>query len=255
MAYLPFNPERLRIPVLKRVLPSLLKRWAKLTTPGGFRVTSANGMRFLVRCDNYVDRHILYYGEFEAEQTRYMGALVKARGVDLFIDVGANFGYYTVLAATKWGIDEVISLEPDPRNFLQLGANVLLNGLIDRVQRIEIAASDIDGETGFLMSKDQATGCSHIIEGDAQTHVLARRLDDLIPATGRKIAFKIDVEGYELHVLRGMTRLLRENACVLHIESFEEKRSAVTALLAELGYAEIHAIGPDRYFAPRARAA
>ena len=74
-----------------------------------------------------------------------------------------------------------------------------------------------------------------------------KTIDSVITDTGRYILMKLDVEGHEAQVLRGMAQTVSNNKVVLQIEVFDEHADRVMAEVEALGLRTIHAIYPDRY--------
>ncbi len=138
-----------------------------------------------------------------------MGFLLHVlRPDELFVDVGANVGSYTVLAAGAVGA-KVIAVESVPSPFEALQQNVLLNRLGDRVCCVNAGMGEQAGQLRFTsglgaINHVLASGeCSESIEVDVTT------LDDL--CTGRvPMILKIDVEGYENAVIAGGMRTLAD---------------------------------------------
>jgi len=89
-------------------------------------------------------------------------------------------------------------------------------------------------------------------DGSEKVEVSKRRLDDVLQFNGKAIAIKIDVEGHELSVLKGMQELLRNNDCGLMMEVWghdPENCRAVSELLTGLGYTRAAKdIEPDTHF-------
>lgn len=131
------------------------------------------------------------------------------RPTDRFLDVGANIGSYTVIAAGAVGA-ETISVEPIPITFDHLRRNVILNGLEGKVSCYQIGISD---STGTLRFTDQFDTVNHVIkdgdDGDGNgVDIPVTTVDDL--SRGRYFdIIKIDVEGHELSVLKGMVAALK----------------------------------------------
>ena len=140
-----------------------------------------------------------YCGLHEAEEMGFI--LHFLRPDDLFVDVGANIGSYTVMVAG--GITaRVISVEPIPATFSNLQRNLLLNGLVDRVEPHCVGLSSERSELRF--TQDQDTVNHIMIEGEPgrAIRVPVISLDELL--AGRIPAvIKIDVEGHEHAVLKG----------------------------------------------------
>ena len=90
---------RHRIPLLKRAVPSIKKRIAKATWRSGYAIRESNGALFLLNYRNFVDRQIAFYNDFEVEQRGYLFSSLAEHGCDLFLDVGANIGLYSILAS------------------------------------------------------------------------------------------------------------------------------------------------------------
>lgn len=129
------------------------------------------------------------------------------RPEDLFLDIGANVGSYTILAGAVCGC-EVISCEPVPGTFRKLRRNVGVNLLDVRVLNVAVGA-----EPGHCRMTSGHDTMNHVLSegapGEASVEVPVQRLDDIAPAARVRV-IKIDVEGFEKQVLDGAKRLLAE---------------------------------------------
>ncbi len=133
---------------------------------------------------------------------------------DTVLDLGANIGYFTLLAARLVGRSgRVFSFEPEPTNYNLLLKNIELNGY-GNVVALQKAVSNTTGKVKlFLDSKD--TGAHSIYRPDGKSkfiEVEAVAPDDYFKDKVNKIdVIKIDVEGAEMAALAGMDRILKEN--------------------------------------------
>ena len=249
MALFPFNPETRKTPILRRLVPSVLKRWTRLTAPSGVTRTTSRGLTFELHPADYVDRQILFYDDYERAQIDYFGAAITEFQPDVFVDVGANFGYYSAIAAKRWAVPRVIAFEPDPRNFRRLQTTLALNDLNTQVEARNLALSTAAGDIPFESFPDTSSGQSRVARDGAGTlKVSARTGDTELGLKGLRLVFKIDVEGHELEVLQGLGKTLRNNACLLQIESFGDRLAAVDAFLAAAGLRRVHTIASDHYY-------
>jgi FkbM family methyltransferase len=166
----------------------------------------------------------------------------------LFIDVGANVGTYTIWAAELGA--EVIALEPAADTFGLLTENVALNGY--RVQAVQAAAGAQCGTARFTSGRD-AGNC---LDPDGPVETRLVTIDSLIG--GRRAAgMKIDVEGFEIEVLRGCARALAEHRIgLIQLEwnaaseqALGTDRRPVAELLARHGY-QLYRPGPDGLLEP-----
>ena len=149
--------------------------------------------------------------------------------------MGANVGTYTIWAAELGA--EVIALEPAADTFGLLTENVALNGY--EVQAVQAAAGARCGTAGFTSGRD-AGNCL-----DPAGPVQARMVTiDSLVGERQVTGMKIDVEGFEIEVLRGCTRALAEHRIgLIQLEwnaSSEQAlgtgRQPVADLLAQYGY-------------------
>lgn len=153
----------------------------------------------------------------------------------LFIDVGANVGMYTIWAAELGA--EVIALEPATDTFRLLQENITLNGY--PVTAVRAAAGDHCGTARFTAGLD----AGNRMAPDGPVVIELVTIDSLI-GDRRVTGMKIDVEGFEIDVLRGAARALSEHRIgLIQIEWNEMSvfavgadRSPVAELLAGYGY-------------------
>jgi FkbM family methyltransferase len=118
---------------------------------------------------------------------------------DVFLDVGANVGSYTVLASAVCGA-RTIAFEPDPHTAEDLRRNIEVNALDDLVEVHEVALGSAAGDAAFTVGRGPANRIA--VSGEASQIVPMRRLDD-IPGAREATLIKLDVEGYGADVLAG----------------------------------------------------
>lgn len=129
---------------------------------------------------------------------------------DLFVDIGANVGSYTVLASGGAGA-RTVAFEPVPSTHAKLARNVAVNDLGDRVKAHNLGLGARDEVLRFTAGRDTA---NHVVTGgsDAPTvEVRVRRLDDVLEGEVPQV-IKLDVEGWEAQVLQGMPATLADPA-------------------------------------------
>jgi FkbM family methyltransferase len=167
------------------------------------------------------------------------------------LDGGAHWGYFSLLAAQAVGPSgSVVAVEPDPRSAERLRWNVRANDFGDRVALIEAALSDSSGTRQlFAHPRHHSWSSLFATPGAAALDSIAVVAADDAVDEGFDIV-KLDVEGSEVHALRGMRGLLRERArrpvlfVECHPDALGRAGTSVDELLEELreaGY-EAHAI-------------
>jgi FkbM family methyltransferase len=186
---------------------------------------------------------------YEPGATEAVMALLPQDGV--FVDVGANTGYFSVLAALRVGRrGRVFAFEPNPDIRVQLERHIHANGVADRVTVSEVALADRDedGVRLFLSCWPENHGLSSLTPA-AETMALGGfRADSTIPVAVRKFdtwvrdraleridLMKIDVEGAETHVLAGMAGVF-ERVRPVRIICETPRDSTAVAFLRARGY-------------------
>ncbi len=172
--------------------------------------------------------------------------LDELRPGDIFIDVGANVGVYTLLAASVPGV-RCISFEPSTESRGRLLDNVRRNNL-NQVEVHPKAVGDHRGDVLFTVGRGTINKIADATTSGSVERVPVVTLDDHIPASGRVALVKIDVEGAEPAVLRGATRLLQTHAPALLIERNDSQ--LLGRLLETAGYHTVRYIPETRALVP-----
>ncbi len=151
----------------------------------------------------------IYTGLHEFED---MGFLLHVlREDDLFVDIGANVGSYTVLAGAAIGA-HCVSVEPLPATYEHLLDNIYLNRMPDRVTALNIGLGREEGTLRFSSGYDTM---NHVLAEDETgvpaTEVPVRRLDTVV-GQAQPAVLKIDVEGFETEVILGGEATLAQSS-------------------------------------------
>lgn len=177
-----------------------------------FDGTTTFGATIPCRYPDLIPVHIHLYDVWEPTLTRLMQ--LHLRTGDAFVDVGANIGYFSLLCADAVG-DEgaVLSIEASPSIHARLVDNLARNGVSDRVTTKHIAASDREGSLTVYLGPQFNEGFTTTVATRglaAEVEVPCAPLSDIVPAelVGRVRLMKIDVEGAEPDVVKGLAPLL-----------------------------------------------
>src|SRR5215471_7602829 len=168
------------------------------------------GYRFDCCLRDRLARDVFFAGCFANQEIAFARGVLKP-GMS-FVDVGANWGLFTLLAAHLVGSSgKVIAVEPDPRMFSRLNGNVKRNSL-SQVQIFEVAIADCNSSL-LLAAHDETSenwGISRLVAADSAAavtyRVSSRKLDSLLDDARVETVdlLKVDVEGAEALVLSGM---------------------------------------------------
>jgi FkbM family methyltransferase len=224
------------------------------------RVLRAGGHRQVIRTDwgFQLDAHLEDWiqwllwsaGTYTVEADAINGFIEDLRDGDVFYDVGANFGLYTLLAAFSGKCPlKIYSWEPQQRMQSKLLTNLSLN-CCNNVIPLGLGLGMRGGEHELQLAAPTNTGSTSFVSGVANTvdtigvqSALVLALDDFCRYLTPPTVMKIDVEGWELCVLRGAAQTLMTHKPRLHIEINPEALLAAGAsgneligFLTDLGY-------------------
>ena len=175
---------------------------------------------------------------------------VQPKPGEVFIDVGAYIGWYTIVASRGVGpAGRVVALEPDAANRHQLEDNLALNG-IGNVSVVPSAAWSKSGRVGWQAS-DVPVWHAASGNGNGAASVEAVTIDDLVRQMRlpRVDWIKMDIEGGEVAALEGASSTLQAFHPTLFIE-LHETFDAVTKFLRPFGYSNTHVefdIEPEKH--------
>lgn len=165
---------------------------------------------FALRLDlgQFVDRTIYCTGGWEPLETQVILAALKPG--DTFVDVGANIGFFSLLALQRVGATgRVHAIEATPSTADLLAANIARNAA-DSIHVHRCAAGDHDGAVTMVVHDAGNIGSNHVSFDGAGAAIPLRRLDQLLSGEVIRL-IKLDIEGAEAMALRGASALLDGN--------------------------------------------
>lgn len=201
------------------------KKTTEVTTPLGFKLVSGFHPAY----------QQMRTGDFEVDETRIMCRMLEQAHV--FVDVGANLGYYTCLAARR--NKRVLAFEPQQQNLKCLMQNIVINGYEDQVEIFPLALSEKPGLLTLYGASGPSASLVRNWAGYSAKHsqlIPVSTLDTILGARfeNERLFIKIDVEGAEYQVLSGAGAVLR--------------RRVKPIWLLEVCLQEFHPSGSNPYF-------
>jgi FkbM family methyltransferase len=150
----------------------------------------------------------IYCGLFEYQDMLFLLHFLSEG--DLFYDVGANIGTYTILAS---GVAHATSVafEPTPSTFEMLRSNITLNNIESNVSLFNMGVGSTSGVVSFVATSDSER--NHVAAGSEKNTISVplTTIDLEAKKYGVPLFIKIDVEGYETNVIQGMEETLQDH--------------------------------------------
>lgn len=212
---------------------------------GSFRWIDRKGVRLKVDISDYVG-HYIYFGFEDLGLKKLFSLCTKESYV---LDVGANIGWTVLNLGRLASAGKVMGFEPDPLNHDRCQQN-LNDNIIDNVKLFPVGLGDRAARLKMEVPTPSNLGGNRIApagsEGSREVEIV--RLDDFAPVLEwpRIDLIKIDVEGYDLKVLRGAETLLKKYHPILfvelddqHLRDQGDSASALISFLQQVGYSRI----------------
>jgi FkbM family methyltransferase len=194
-----FLPERVRVSAYYRLHP--------VVPDSEFRdvaITYAPGMRMDLQPGDDSHGAMAATGVYERPSTRIVADLARHGG--RLVDVGANFGYYTLIWLGSSPSNQADAFEPVPAIAGKLRDNLARNGVAGRARVHQVAADRAASKRAFQSSPGQQTSWGRLAPSGGNLTVDSVRLDEVL--AGSQISLlKIDCEGADAWVLEGATGL------------------------------------------------
>jgi FkbM family methyltransferase len=223
----------------------------KKVKKNGAAISLPNGRTMRIGCDAGVSiASLLYWNgldSYEVQTSRTLRFFFER--ATTFVDVGANYGFYSVLAALWNPQLRVTSFEPVPQIYEGLTRNLVLNNLQQRVSAYQLALADRTGSATFYLpgtdSKDCETTGTLVTDGwqsrkhSPEIEVETVLFDDFERSHPTKVDLvKIDVEDFEAAVLAGMARTIRSDRPLIICEVLPRphRNEKTKQIVESLGY-------------------
>jgi FkbM family methyltransferase len=203
------------------------------------------GLPYVAAPNNYVDWQVLIIGGYEIRDLAIFEAVSAHLAGAVVLDIGANVGHHSfVFASLGW---RVLAFEPNPELWPIIEAKIAA-AEFENVQLHTVGIGDRDELLAFDIPDRWNSGTGRFLAQDADRPPIAQRLpvrrgDDYLEAHGVSDVdvIKIDVQGFELHVLRGLSKTLARSRPLVCVEIGDENRESIPTLSA------LASLLPERY--------
>lgn len=184
---------------------------------GTIREVNRNGISLHVDLSDYIG-HYIYYG-FKDPSLDALFALCKN---DFFVlDIGTNIGYSLLKMASLAPFGQLVGFEPDPQNYFRCSNNILLNPTLHNLRVFNFGLGDSVMHAEIEVRTPGNRGANRVAPVSGKSDlVMITRLDTIFSELNwQKLDLvKLDVEGYELKVLKGAESTLRKFYPILFVE-------------------------------------
>ena len=231
----------IRIPIFKKLISSIGIRLLKILKKnrGFFNI---NGFIMYLDFLDPIDRNIILNKTYEIEEINILTNLVNSNSSTKFIDIGANCGFYSFQFAIQ--NLEVFAFEPNAEALLKMNNTITKNqNLKDKIKIFPYGLSNINSKMnmrsmvkyGYIQTGGSAITADKVSQNNTyEVYEGEFKIGDQVLNFNRdNLAIKIDVEGHELNVLKGIQNLLKSNKCIIQIEIFEKNFDLVNSYLLE----------------------
>lgn len=187
------------------VFPNLAKTYLNYTNS---RKVRSLGVKDTILGFKFTGNKLMQEGKFEPDETKMLSTLMMKH--DVFVDVGANIGFYCCLAKSL--NNYVVAFEPDTSNLQILNLNLAVNNWID----VEVFPMGLAEKPGVAQLYGFGTGASLIpdwagVPSSLNNSIALTTLDIALSNRfeDKRVLIKIDVEGAEIGVLKGALKILK----------------------------------------------
>ena len=225
----------IKLPILKRAIPSILKKYIYWTNNYEKKVTIEN-ISYDLDLRHLIDRRFFLHRGYEDELYYNLCKIIKKEKIQYFLDIGSCWGVYSLRLANIFKNLRILAFDPIQKNIDRLISLIKKNKL-KNIKTYKIAIGDKKGNVKLGATEDYSPNykineSSQVITEYSKINLI----DNLIFLKNKKIIFKIDTETFEFKVIKGAKKLLKNNKCFLQIEIVKSNKNKVINFLKKIGY-------------------
>ncbi len=231
----------IKLSSLNRTIAILSLKILKLLKKNRGYFNIENNVMFLDFLDP-IDRKIIISEKYEEIEFSILHKLTRNFDANYFLDIGANNGYYSIKLAKLYKNIKIIAFEPNNEAYFKFKKTLDINHKISkRIILNNFGLSDKNASEKMRSKVKYGyaqTGGSTIHDGrefnDIRVYEANFKVgDQVLNIKNSNLVFKIDVEGHEINVLRGLKNIIDCNNCILQIEIFKENFEIINKFLIE----------------------
>jgi FkbM family methyltransferase len=225
----------MKLPVIKRIIPSILKLHMKLT--GSYKKeTIVEGILLNLDLRHLIDRRVFLHKGYEDELYFKLVDVIKNNQVDFFLDIGSCWGIYSLRLAKRFKNLKILAFDPIKLNIERMQQSIKKN----KFKNIKVFHTALGNDKGSI-SLGTNENFSPNYQINSKNPVIIEKskinlLDNLCALKKRTLVLKIDVESFEIEVLKGAKKILMNNNCFVQIEIVRANMSKVVTFFKKIGY-------------------
>ena len=231
----------IKLSILNRTIAIISLKILRLLKKNRGYFNIKNNIMFLDFLDP-IDRKIIISQKYEERELSTLHELTRNFDAKYFFDIGANNGYYSIKLAELYKDIEIIAFEPNNEAYFKFKKTLDINHKISK--RITLNNFGLSDQNSTVKMRSKVkygyaqTGGSTIHDGkkfnDIKIYDANFKIgDQVLNIKNSNLIFKIDVEGHEINVLRGLKNIINCNNCVLQIEIFKENFKIINKFLID----------------------
>ena len=236
-----------KLPFFKRLIPSLGMKVLRLIKKNKGYYKIGNLDLYLDFLDP-VDRQIIIHKKYENDQITVLEEQMKKYNFSYFLDIGSNCGYYSCYFGERFKNLKILAFEPNTLALKKLSKSIRKNSL-KNIKLYNFALSDSKKKVKMksMIKHNYAHTNSSIFDPitdlDLKDYKIFNAItkigDDIINFKYKSLLFKIDVEGFEIHTLRGFIKNLNQNKCTILIEISDGQFDIVNNFMKKNNFKQI----------------
>ena len=224
----------IKIPFLKRIIPSIYKRY--IFNNNFFKEIIVDNIIFDLDLRHLIDRRFFLHKTYENELFLPILDVLNKNKIDYFLDIGSCWGIYSLRLSKNYKNLNIISFDPIKKNILRLKESIRKNK-IKNIKVLHTALGSKNGTISLGATEDYSPNYK-INETNPTISEVSEinLLDKLINIKNKYIILKIDTEEFELEVLKGSHKILKNNNCYIQIEIAKKNKKKIFKFFNNINY-------------------
>jgi len=225
----------IKIPILKRLIPSLYKKYV-LFFNQYIKDVQINDVYYSLDLRHLIDRRFFFHNGYEDELFNPLNDIINKNKIDFFLDIGSCWGVYSLRFAGIHKDLKIFAFDPIKNNIERLKLSIKKNNF-KNIECFHTAIGSKKGKVTLGATENYSPNyeineVNSVINENSELN----SLDFLLKTKNKSLILKIDTEGYELEVLKGAINLLNNNKCFCQIEIKDNNKEKVFSFLNDLNY-------------------